>query len=225
MTIRIGVTCLLFSLGWAPGARAEPFTILPNSDLVFNVMLTTTGVFTCLRSIPCTGSGTNTITVGSGAETATLTFRGVETSFQAGNVNTLVNLGVIEVAATPGFTWPDSHPRVSIVNFSLSLTHDLPVPSTRTRTWGFGPGGEPDLALLQSHGGTYALLPTGPNPPGYHYTGIVYTFTPFPFTIPASGFVNINADVGAIPEPTTLLLIGSSLAGGAYMRWRRRRRA
>ncbi len=222
MSTHIGAATLILCLVSAAGARAEPYSILPNGDVVFNVVLTTSGMFTCLRSIPCAGSGTDSITVGTGDQTATLTFRGVERSFQAGNVNTRVNVGSIETVASPGFVWPTvAHPQWPILNFGISLTHDSPVAATRSRTWSFGPGGEPDIALRRSNGGTYSILPAGENPPGYYYTGIAYTYTPFPFSIPANGIARIDANVGAIPEPTTLLLLGSSVACGAYARRRR----
>lgn len=66
-------------------AHAEPFTILPNGDLVFNVSASTSGLFTCGSAVPCTGSGTNSITLQSGSGAATFSFTGVNTSFSAGN--------------------------------------------------------------------------------------------------------------------------------------------
>lgn len=59
------------------------------------------------------------------------------------------------------------------------------------------------------------------SPPSTCRKAIAYTYTPFPFCIPANGIARIDANVGAIPEPTTLLLLGSSVACGAYARRRR----
>lgn len=224
MRRRIVVTAVTACLGYATLANAETFRILPDGRVGFDVVLTTRGAFTCLRSIPCSGSGTSSITVGTGDNRATFTFDGIENhSFTASNVNTRVELGSITGTANPGFTWPTfTNPRVPILAFNITLEHDLPVPATRTRTWGFGPGGNENIALLRSFGGTYSTFPVGANPPGYNYTGLVYTYTPFPFTIPGNGSVAINADVGAVPEPTTIALLGMSVAGAAYARRKRR---
>lgn len=75
-------------------ASAEPFEVLPEGEVVFNVAATTSGIFTCLSypapigGVPCIGSGTSSVTLGSGANTTTLTFHGIDSTFQAvgGNV-------------------------------------------------------------------------------------------------------------------------------------------
>jgi hypothetical protein len=227
MRIRALSFTVLMCIGTANLARADPYTILPSGELAFNVVLTTSGVFTCLRGIPCTGSGSNSITVGTGSETATLTFLGVTNkSFRATNVNTPVFLGLFDATSSPGFTWPTyTNPRVSVLQFDLRLTHapDSPIGATGGQSWGFGPGGAPSLPLLTSFGtsGGYATLPAGPNPPGFNYSHIVYTFTPYPFSLPSNGSLALSADVGAIPEPGTMVLLGLSLAGAAYARRRR----
>jgi hypothetical protein len=213
-------------IGSANLARADPYTILPSGELAFNVVLTTSGVFTCLRGIPCTGSGTNAITVGTGSDTATVTFLGVTNkSFRATSVNTPVFLGLFDATSSPGFTWPtDPNEDVSILRFDLRLTHapDQPIAATGGQSWGFAPGGGSSLPLLTSFGssGSFAFLPTGPNPPGFSYNAIVYTFRPYPFAIPSNGSLAFNADVGAVPEPGTLLLLGLTLGGAAYARRR-----
>jgi hypothetical protein len=106
----------------------------------------------------------------------------------------------------------------------LSMTHSSPVAATRTRSMLFGPGGKPDIALLRSGlGGTNSMIfPTGPNPPGAHYTAIVYSFFPWPFRITSHGTTSLGTRVGAVPEPSTLILFGTGLAYGAYARRRKR---
>jgi hypothetical protein len=39
----------------------------------------------------------------------------------------------------------------------------------------------------------------------------VYTFNPFPFSL-RPGLTDITADVGAVPEPATMMLVGSGVA-------------
>jgi hypothetical protein len=69
----------------------------------------------------------------------------------------------------------------------------------------------------------YLQLPIGPQPPGYHYSAFVYSFDPYPFSLATTnGVLDLEANLGAIPEPTTLLLFGTSLAGLGLARWRRR---
>jgi len=52
MRIRSLSMALLMCIGSANLARADPYTILPSGELAFNVVLTTSGVFTCLRGNP-----------------------------------------------------------------------------------------------------------------------------------------------------------------------------
>jgi hypothetical protein len=201
-----------------PGA-AEPYTVLPDGSIVFNTAVTTTGVFRCGGLTPCTGAGTNSVTFGSGEQAVTISFTGVNSSFVVSNVTTPVTLGSFTVSqVTPTLPFPPSvNPFVSVVGFTLSLTQTSPVEATQTKFFGFGPGGFEDLPLHEATS-NYFALPAGPNPFNYR---IVYTVSPFPFTLNGSGVTLLTADVGAVPEPTTMLLVGSGLALAA---WRRRRR-
>ena len=225
MRTRTAAAVFTVLLGSAGAARAEPFTILPNGDVVFNTVLTTSGRFTCPSSISCTGSGTSTVTVASGDRTATLSFTGVEDlALQIGNRAQPVNLGIIQATAPDGFTFPPFRRSVfSVMRFDFSITHEAPVAASRTRPWGFGPGGGETLPLLTTFGRSQsAEFPAGVNPPGYHYDALIYTFSPFPFSLPSNGSVNVAANVGAVPEPTSLLLFGTGLACGAYARRKKR---
>ena len=208
----------------AASAWAEPYTITATGELLFNAAFTTSGVFSCGALTPCTGSGSNTVTLGTATGPVTITFNGVTTSIALGNTATPVSLGTFTVAA-PGsaFAFPDSvNVNVEIVGFALSMTQSSPVESTSTLPMSFGPGGGQDLPLLAA--GSYFAFPAGTNPPGFHYTTLVYTLDPFPFSIRGIGTTDLQASAGATPEPASLLLVGSGLALAVRARRNQRRR-
>jgi hypothetical protein len=234
--MRLGRVCyslILLALGvlipFTGDADATPFTILPNGDLEIDTAFTTQGVFSC--ALGCSGSGTNSIIFGSGTNTAALTFFGVSATVPVfSGAKTHATLGVINASATDGFTFPTipANPNQSLVILSLTLLQSSPVPGAGHTTWGFDLGGGGTQLPLQTifgGGPTFMELPIGPQPPPYHYSSLVYTFDPFPFTIPSNGIVDVGADIGAIPEPTTLLLFGTTMAGLGLVRWRRRRQS
>jgi hypothetical protein len=202
-------------------ADAEPFTILPNGDLVFNVSLSTTGLFTCRSAVECTGSGTNAITLHSGSGTATFSFTGVNTSAAIGNMAVPVTLGAFEGSATPGFTLPEGLGRYWVLfSFTFNLSQSSPVAASSRLRWDFNPG----FTRFGEDSPTYLPLPIGPQPPQYHYTAIFYTFRISPLTLPLNGSRSLIADAGAVPEPGSMVLVGSGLIG-AILRRRKTARA
>ena len=205
--------CLLTSIT----AHADPFVILPDGNFVFNTSFSTTGTFTC--SV-CTGSGTNSVTFGAGADTVTLTFTGVNTTLQIDGIPTPVTVGRIEVAATgSGFVFPTpSNPNVPLLTLNLELTQTSPTAGVRTLQF-TALGGSSSL-ILSPLFSDHFQFPVGTVPPGIGFTHIVYVFKPI--TIPnTSGIVTLNSDISAVPEPTSMLLLGS----GALLLWARKRRS
>jgi hypothetical protein len=89
----ISGACLAAALLLVPaGARADPFTVLPDGSLVVDAIFSTHGVFTC-RVAACSGTGTDTITFGSGGNSATVTFTGVSQDVEVSNSATPASLG------------------------------------------------------------------------------------------------------------------------------------
>jgi PEP-CTERM motif len=195
--------------------------ILPTADaaadaIVFDAGVTTSGVFGCLREPACSASG-NTVILGSGDSAVTLTFDGVNTTIPITNVAQRVTLGTLSASANGVATFPSrTNELLPIVAFSLTLTHSTPVADSDFLAMRFGRGGLPQLGFMQ--GNVYFTLPTGPNPPGLNYQALIYSLAPFEFAVPLNGSVDITADVGAVPEPATMLLVGFGLAGAAARR-------
>jgi hypothetical protein len=209
-------------------ARADNFTILPGGNLAFNLDATTQVSFTC-NVTPCSVSG-NSVTFGAGADATTFTFTGSVINTMVGNVSTPVSLLAIQTtvtgagfAAAPG---PGGHvPYLGV--FNITLTQTSPAAATRVirPILTGGPGAYTltfGATIPGGSGGTYFTTPTGPNPPGFNYNAIAFSF-PNSFNLPAGSTTNVTAQVGAIPEPTTMLLFGTGLAGliGAARRKRK----
>ena len=220
MARRIPLGCVLLAALWGAEVRAEPFTILPNGQVAFDTALMTSGVFRCQGPIACSGSGTNSVTLGSGGKQATITFTGVTTTLQVTSRVQPVALGTFDATATPGFTFPRrGNVNFPVLHFGLVFEHTSPTPATGRIGWTFGPGGSAQLRVLR--GSSFVALPLDVKPPHVGYSAFVYTVRPFPFRIPSNGSLDLGANVGVVPEPGTMLLVGSGIAGLIGARRRR----
>jgi len=194
MTFSAFLWCLLA----AGTAGADPFTV--------STSIVTSGWFDCRSTIPCTGEGTSSLTFGGG----TLTFTGVESTFDVTNrANGPIVLGTFSVSE--GFVFP-SHPVPSqpAVRFWLSVKQSTPVPAEMVKLWQLRNG-------TVQIGIDHFSLPLG-NSTQSGYTAIVYDLNPFPFGSQGT----LTADVGVVPEPASMLLVGTGLAGALAARRRRR---
>ena len=213
MRLNLGrALCPVFvSLFLASDASADPYTILPNGDLIFNTSVNTAGRLGCFdtgASLTCTGSGSGSeITLWSGAEWLRFNFTGTSATTGVGNVTVPIDLGMIEGTSSPGFEFPSStNPNASLFTFSLFLFQSSPTASMDAVGWGFG------TALSRFGGMGYLQTSAGPNPPGYYYPAIIFTLRPSAFQLSPNGTTHLIADVGAVPEPRSFVLLATGLA-------------
>jgi hypothetical protein len=183
----------------------------------FPTTFTTSGSFGCQKGIVCT-FGPDSVTVASPeGGTATITFTGVATTFNATNHLQTVPFGEFTLTADEGFTFPTfpTNPNRAIVRMSVTLAQTEPAVSSGAHEWLFGPGGKESVTLqMGTRGFARSLGATG-----YHQ--IVYRVRPFPFTVNPNSSTKLVADVGVVPEPASLFLFGSGVAG-LFVRRRRR---
>lgn len=196
---------VLFCLFTSISAQADPIVILPNGELAFTTSFTTSGTFNCTL---CTGSGTNSVVFGSGANTLTLTFTGVNTTILVSGQSMPVTVGQFEVVTSgSGFVFPTpSNPNFFLVTLNLGISTTSPtVGGTGITLFAFGGGTSLNFHPLNTN---WASVPIGPNPASF--TFIVFTFPDV--TVPnTDGTVPIVADVSAVPEPASVLLLSSGL--------------
>ena len=176
------------------------------------ITFTSTGTFTG----PGAGSGTSTYTVGSGANLTTLTFTDGANSTVAPPASN-VNFGVITIATSGSGASLDG------TTVTLNIVQTSPTGGSNT----FVGQLTGTIFVTPAPGGSTAQLVFTTNT--FTIGNVIYTIDPF-YRLPAPGTGNQvtlqgTVNTAPIPEPATMILLGTGLAGVAASVRKRRKAA
>lgn len=209
-------TAALAGMVIAGSAGAQTFSVLPSGDVVFTTPYTFSGTFVCGNYAYFAGASCANTSSGvhltSGAATLDLSFEGASgtfTSSPAGPLPLIVGTVDVVEGGTGAFLYPTAVTGYSQWFFQLPIS----LSGAGAVAYHFYSSGP--TSSITAGGGAYIVqpIPPGDQVPGYNYPALVYT-GPGAITIgPGSATFPLTAQVGLVPEPSSLALLGTGLLG------------
>lgn len=211
-------------------AQGQGWIRLPNGQLGYVTDYTSSGFWHCnnyfINANGCKVNG-QSVTLSNAGNTLTLTYTGFQNRITALSRGQRAPIGQItkSFTGTGPFTFPTTTtPNAFYLAFGIVVTQLAPLPSSNYWTGGYLMRNN-NLLPVNYGGHTVLRFNVTPPPEPFTYSGLLmHKFTNPAFTMDDEPMV-FDASVSVTPEPATLILVGSGLAGvfGAVARRRRRR--
>lgn len=212
-------------------AGAQGWIRLPNGELGYQTDYTSSGFFSCnnwfLTKGACRVNGSS-VTLTNGGNSLTLTYHGYAQTVVASNQVTRTPIGWIEKSYTGSgpFIFPTTNsPNAFYVSFWISVQTIAPLAASGTWHGGYMMQNNNlrPISCCDGAGATFTL-PVAPPPAPATYTGLAFfKFTNPPFVLDDQPMY-FDASVSITPEPATIILVATGLAGTLGVVRRRRKR-